>query len=116
MSAARFIVKVIAVHPFYDNQGNEYICVEYGFKPPQIPTIVPSGLPTDVSEIVKASKEMMRVIVPPQVQAQMHKYANRLILYLTLSEWDKLQEKYTAGDEFEVIVGLNGELALQKLL
>ncbi len=115
MSEIKFTVKVVSVHPAYDNQGNEYICVECGYRPPQVPTMLPLGVPSEVSEMIEASRQMVKVVVPPQLQAQMHTYANRLVVYLTTSEWESLQVRYTAGDEFEVIVKSDGSIVMNRL-
>ncbi|MFQ6074983.1 MAG: hypothetical protein ACE5Z5_02450 [Candidatus Bathyarchaeia archaeon] len=115
MGEVRFTIKVVAVHPAYDNQGNEYVCVEFGYRPPRIPTMVPTDVPREVSEMIEASSKMVRVMVPPQLQAQMHRYANRLVIYLSTNEWENLLQKYTAGDEFEVVVKNDGGISVTRV-
>jgi len=115
MSEIVFIIKVFSIHPVYDNQGIEYICVEFGYRPPKMPTMVPSGMPREVSDMIEASKDMVKVIVPPQLRFQLMNYTNRLTLFLTSDEWDTLQDRYTVGDEFRVIMKLDGSLLMTKM-
>jgi len=114
LSEVRFTIKVVSIHPSYDAQGNEYVCVEFGFRPPRMPTVVPANVPKEVSDAIRASNEMVRVVVPPQLQAHMHRYANRLTLYLSMDEWESLQQKYTVGDEFEVSVENDGSITMKR--
>lgn len=114
MSEIRFTIKVFAIHPAYDSQRNEYVCVEFGFRPPKVPTMVPTSVPREVADIIQASQEMVKVVVPPQFQAQTRKYANRLVLFLATDEWERLQQKYTAGDEFEVTIKQDGSLNVKR--
>lgn len=115
MSEVSFNIKVVSIHPSYDAQGNEYVCVEFGFRPPRMPTVVPASVPREVSDAIRASKEMVRVVVPPQLRAHMHRYANRLTLYLSMDEWESLQQKYTVGDEFEVSVKNDGSITIKRI-
>ena len=110
-----FSMKVFSIHPIFDQQGTEYICVEFGFKPPRMPTMVPTDMPKEVSDIIQASKDMVRVIVPPQIRSQLLSYANRLTLYLTREEWGCLQQRYTVGDEFKVMIRSEGSLLMTKI-
>ena len=110
-----FSIKVFSVHPAYDQQGTEYVCVEFGNKPPRMPTMVPADMPREVSDMLEASKSMVNVIVPPQLRSQLTGYANRLTIFLTTDEWDNLQQKYTIGDEFKVIMGTDGNLLVTKI-
>jgi len=115
LSEVKFTIKVVSIHPSYDAPGNEYVCVEFGYRPPTMPTVVPASVPREVTDAIQASKEMVRVIVPPQLQAHMHRYANRLTLYLSMDEWESLQQKYTVGDEFEVSVKNDGSITIKKI-
>ena len=110
-----FAVKVTAINPHYDYQGNEYVRIEFGYRPPKIPTMVPTSVPKEVSEALEASRNMVQVMIPPQVRAQMRKYTNRLTLYLTSNEWETLQQKYTVGDEFKVTLKTDGNIGLTKI-
>lgn len=114
MSSITLAIKVVAVHPSYDNQGNEYICVEFGYRAPQIPTMVPASVPKEISDVIEAGRDMVRVMVPPQLQAQMSRYSSRLMLFLTVDEWERLQQKYTVGDVFEVVLKLDGSMEMNK--
>ena len=115
MSDIIFNSKVTSIHPAYDNQGNEYICIEFGYRPPQMPTMIPANMSKEVSDMIEASRDVVKVIVPPQIQAQMRTYANRLALYLTMDEWENLQRKYTVSDEFTVIIKSDGNISITKL-
>lgn len=115
MSEIIFTIKVFAIHPIYDPQGVEYICVEFGYKPPKMPTMIPLDMPKEVSDMIEASKDMVKVIVPPQLRSQLTNYANRLTLFLTTDEWENLQQRYTVGDEFKVIIRSDGNLLLTKV-
>lgn len=115
LSEIVFTVKVFAIHPIYDQQGIEYICVEFGYRPPRIPTMIPSDMPKEVSDIIEASKDMVKVIIPPQLQSQLRNYSNRLTIFLTSDEWDGLQQRYTVGDEFKVVIRPDGSLLMAKI-
>ena len=115
MSEITFNIKVTAIHPAYDSQGNEYVCIEFGYKPPQVPTMIPTNVPREVSDMIQASKDVVKVVLPPQLQAQWRTYANRLALYLTVFEWEKLKHKYTVSDEFTVTLKNDGSIIAEKL-
>lgn len=115
LSEIVFTIKVFAIHPAYDAQGVEYVCVELGYRPPRMPTMVPSDMPKEVSDIIEASRDMVKVIVPPQLRSQLTNYANRLTLFLTPDEWESLQQRYTVGDEFRVIIRPDGSLLMTKI-
>jgi hypothetical protein len=110
-----FTVKVFSIHPVFDHQGMEYISVEFGYKPPKIPIMVPSNIPKEVTDMIDASRDMVKVIVPPQLRSQMMNYANRLTVYLTPQEWDSLEQRYTVGDEFKIIIRTDGSLLMTKI-
>ncbi|MFH0749153.1 MAG: hypothetical protein V1915_04475 [Candidatus Bathyarchaeota archaeon] len=115
MSEIVFIIKVFAIHPAYDQQGIEYISIEFGYKPPRMPTMIPLDMPKEVSDIIEASKDMVKVIVPPQMRSQLLSYTNRLTIFLTPEEWGNLQQRYTVGDEFQVTIEPNGNLLMSKI-
>ena len=115
LSEIVFSIKVFSIHPAYDHQGTEYVCVEFGCKPLIMPTMVPAGMPRDVSDMIEASKSMMKILVPPQLRSQLTNYANRLTIFLTNDEWNNLQQKYTVGDEFKVIMRTDGSLLMAKI-
>jgi hypothetical protein len=110
-----FTVKVFSIHPVFDHQGAEYISVEFGYKPPKIPTMVPTDVPKEVSDIIDASRDMVKVMVPPQLRSQMVNYANRLTVFLTPDEWNNLEQRYTVGDEFKIIIRPDGSLLMTKI-
>ena len=109
-----FIVKVFSIHPVYNQEGMEYICIEFGYKPPKMPTMIPSDMPKEVSDILEASKDMVQIIVPPQLRSQLMNYANRVTIFLAPDEWENLQQRYTVGDEFRVEIKLDGNLTMTK--
>ena len=108
-------IKVFSVRPTTDQQGMEYICVEFGYKPPKIPTMIPLNVSREVSDVMEASKSMANVLLPPQLRSQLTGYVNRLTIFLTNDEWDNLQQKYTVGDEFKVIMRSDGSLLMTKI-
>ena len=115
LSEIIFLIRVFSIHPAYDQQGTEYVCVELGFKPPRMPTMIPSDMPKEVSDIIEASKDMVKVIVPPQLRTQLMNYANRLTIFLTPEEWENLQKRYTVGDEFKVMIRPDGSLLMTEI-
>ena len=115
LSALTFSIKVFSIHPTYDQQGTEYVCVEFGYRPPRIPTMVPINTSKEVSDMMEASKSMVNIILPPQLRSQLTNYINRLTIFLTSDEWDNLQQRYTVGDEFKVILRTDGSLLMTKI-
>ncbi len=109
-----FSIKVFSIHPAYDQQGTEYVCVEFGYKPPKMPTMIPTNMSRDVSDMIEASKSMVQVLVPPQLRSQLTNYVNRLTLFLTPDEWNNLEQRYTVGDEWKVIMRPDGNLLMTK--
>ena len=67
-------------------------------------------MPKEISDMLEASKDVVRVMVPPQFQAHLRNYANRLVLYLTTEEFESLQQRYTVGDEMRVVIKPDGSL------
>lgn len=114
MSEVTFTIKVTAIHPAYDNQGNEYICIEFGYRPPQMPTMIPTNVSREISDMIEASRDVVKIMVPPQIQAQWRIYANRLTLFLNPEEWENLQQKYTVSDEFVVTLKPDGNITMKK--
>ena len=72
-------------------------------------------MPKEVSDMIEASRNMVKVVVPPQLRSQLRNYSNRLTLFLTNDEWDNLEQKYTVGDEFKIILRLDGSLLMTKI-
>ena len=46
---------------------------------------------------------------------QSRAYNNRLVLYLTTQEWEKLYKKYSYGDEFEISITGDGTMTVKRL-
>lgn len=111
MANISFTVGVIAINPKYDSQGNEYICVEFGNRPLKVPAMFPTNISEEMSEMIEASKGVVKILAP-HVQSYMRRYANRLTIYLTSDEWERLSHKYTIGDTFQVTVNMEGNITL----
>ena len=112
MSEIVFTAKVTALHITYDNQGNEYVTIDFAYRPPRMPTMLPTDVPKEVSDMLKATKEMMSTMVP--AQSYLRDYANRLVLFLTTDEFEKLEQKYTIGDELQVAVKSDGSIVASR--
>jgi hypothetical protein len=110
MSEVSFVARVMSLHTTFDNSGNEYVTIEFAYRPPRMPTVVPSDMPKEISDMLEASKDVVRVMVPPQFQTHLRNYANRLVLYLTSEEFESLQQRYTVGDELKVVIKADGSL------
>jgi len=103
-----FTAKVTGLRITYDAQGNEYVTIDFAYRPPRMPTMLPTDVPKEVSDMLKATKEMMSVMVP--AQTYLRDYANRLVLFLTTDEYERLEQKYTVGDELRVTVKPDGSI------
>ncbi len=108
MSEIIFMAKVTALHVTYDNQGNEYVTIDFAYKPLKMPTMMPTDIPKDVSDMIKATRDMMTTMVPQQTY--LRDYANRLVLFLTTDEFERLEQKYTVGDELRIMVSPDGSI------
>ena len=113
MSEIVFTAKVTALHVTYDTHGNEYVTIDFAYKPPRIPTMVPTDMPKDVSDMIKATRDMMTTMVPQQTY--LRDYANRLILFLTTDEFERLEQKYTVGDELKITVAPDGSMSATRI-
>lgn len=109
MSEVAFIAKVTALHVTYDSQGNEYVTIDFAYRPPKMPTMMSTDVPKEVSDMIKATREMMTSMVPQQTY--LRDYANRLVLFLTTDEFERLEQKYTVGDELKVTIKPDGSIA-----
>ena len=112
MSEIVFTAKVTALHVTYDTHGNEYVTIDFAYRPPKIPTMMSTDIPKDVSDMIKATREMMTTMVPQQTY--LRDYANRLVLFLTTDEFEKLEQKYTIGDELQVAVKSDGSIVASR--
>lgn len=113
MSEIVFTAKVTALHVTYDTHGNEYVTIDFAYKPPKIPTMMSTDIPKDVSDMIKATREMMTTMVPQQTY--LRDYANRLILFLTTDEFERLEQKYTVGDELKITVASDGSISATRI-
>ncbi len=109
MSEVSFLCKVTAIHPANDGHGNEYVCIEFAFEPPKPPSIVqmPPNMPQEFSMVMPLITQI------PKMLSQSKAYSNRLVLYLTPQEWDKLKRKYQFGDEAEIKITSEGSITAQ---
>jgi len=109
MSEITFVCKVTSVHPSNDAYGNEYVCVEFAFEPPKPPSVVqmPPNMPREFSMVMPLITQI------PKMLLQSKAYSNRLVLYLTLQEWDRLRRKYQFGDEIEIKIASEGSITAQ---
>ena len=112
MSEVVFTAKVTALHITYDSQSNEYVTIDFAYRPPKMPTMLPTDVPKEVSDMLKATKEMMSTMVP--AQTYLRDYANRLILFLTTDEFERLEQKYTIGDELKITVKPDGSIVASR--
>ncbi|MGP3668287.1 MAG: arcadin 1 [Candidatus Bathyarchaeota archaeon] len=102
-------LKVVSIHPFFDAYGNEYVCVEFGIeaqKPPAVMSM-PPNIPQELSIVMPIIAQLPRMLSQGKV------YTNRLVLFLTVHEWEKMEYKYHYGEEVEIRVNKKtGEIKL----
>ena len=104
--------KVVSVHPFFDTYGNEYVCIEFGIEAQRPPTVMsmPTNIPQELSIVMPIITQI------PKMFSQGKVYTNRLILFLTSYEWEKMGYKYHYGEEVEIKVNKKtGEVRLVPL-
>ena len=110
MSETMIGCKVTAVHPTFDAMGGELICVEFSVEARQANVI---AMPSDTSPEVMAVMPLLKQL--PKMLPQARAYNNRLVLYLTTQEWEKLNKKYSYGDEFEIRIANDGTITVKRL-
>ena len=102
--------KVTAVHPTFDGMGGELISIEFAIESQQTSVVaMPSNSSPEIMAVMPILKQLPRMF--PQARA----YTNRLVLYLTIQEWERLTKKYSYGDEFEIGVTEDGTVAVKRL-
>ncbi len=106
-----FVVKVTSVGQHLDMQGIEYVCVEFSWKPPSIPRMMPVGTPEDVSQLIGGLQIVVKEI--PGMHQMMGRGSPRLVLFLTLEEWSDLSRKFTIRDSFTISLDENGRLVME---
>jgi hypothetical protein len=95
--------KVTAVHPAFDQIGNEYVCVEFAVETKPVSfTAMPTSAPPEAQAIMPILSQI------PKMFSQGKVYSNRLVLYFTPEEWEHLTRRYAYGEEYEVKVDKNG--------
>jgi len=101
-----FSCKVTSIHPFFDPFGNEFVCVEFAMEAQRPPSVVsmPTNMPKEISMVMPIISQI------PKMFPQSKVYSNRLVLYFTVQEWDRLPKKYQFGDEVDVAVERNGSI------
>jgi len=106
LSGLSFSCKVTSVHPFFDPFGNEFVCVEFAMEAQRPPNVIsmPTNTPKEISMVMPIISQI------PKFFPQSKVYSNRIILYFTTQEWDRLPKKYHFGDEVEVMIGQNGAI------
>lgn len=111
LNTITIICKVISIHPFFDSNRNEYVCIEFGIEMPKPPTVVsmPSNIPKEVSSVIPILTQIPKIFGQTKTY---DKYSNRLILFLTKSEWESLSRKYQYGDEVELRIEKDGTIHL----
>jgi hypothetical protein len=97
---------VTSIHPFFDQFGNEFICVEFTVEAQRPPSFVqmPRDAPQEISVVMPIISQIPKMFPQPKV------YSNRLFLFLTTQEWERIQRKYQYGDEAEVNIDSNGSI------
>lgn len=102
-----FTCKVVAIRPAYDPSGQEMVCIELGyeFKSPSV-VASPVNLPAELQMI----PQLLQQILP-----RARGYSNRVVLYLTQDEFEKIRHVFQVGDEFQVRITPNGEITLKKI-
>lgn len=109
--SVKFDCKVTSIHPAFDANGNEYICVEFAYESAQQPTVftMPPDAPAEAQAFLPLLQSIPKTLLrPPKT------YSNRLVIYITPEEWEKLPTTYRVGDVFNVSIEQNGELTLKQ--
>ncbi len=100
--------RIIAIRPFFDGYGNEFVCIEFGTEAAKPPSVVsmPSNIPKEISSIMPLLAQI------PKMHGQRKIFDNRLVLYLTKEEWGRLSRKYQYNDEVEIKINKEGDIHL----
>ncbi|WP_309491877.1 arcadin 1 [Candidatus Hecatella orcuttiae] len=106
MGSISIICKVNAIHPSAAPFGGEFVCVEFAVEAQKPPSFIqiPKDIPQEVSAVMPILTQLPKML--PQVKP----YNNRLVLYLTPQEWEKLPRKYQYGDEVEIKINPDGSI------
>jgi len=106
MSEVTFPCRVTAVHPHYDPFGSEYVCVEFSVEAQRPPSFfqMPKEVPEELSAVIPIVSQI------PKMMAQSKAYSNRLVLFLTVQEWERMARKYQYGDDAVVTIGRDGSI------
>ncbi len=109
MSGVAFPCRVTAVHPHYDAYGNEYVCVEFSVEAQRPPSVIqmPKEAPEELSAVIPIVSQIPKMMVHGKA------YSNRLVLFLTVQEWERMERKYQYGDDAEVSIGRDGSISVR---
>lgn len=108
--SVRFDCKVTAIHPAFDQNGNEYVCVEFAHEAAQQPLVftLPPDAPPEAQAFLPLLQSIPRALLrPPKT------YSNRLVIYFTTEEWERLPTPYKVGDVFTVTVDSSGTITVK---
>ena len=100
--------RIVAIHPFFDEHRNEFVCIKFGVESSKPPTVV--SMPTNVSKEVASIMPLLTQI--PKMMSKPNVYNNRLILFLTKPEWNSLTRKYQYHDEVDIKISKDGTIQL----
>lgn len=109
MDEVSFVCKVNSIHPSIDSYGNEYVCVEFAVEAQRPPSIIqmPQNVPQELSAVMPLLSQI------PKMLPHGRTHANRLMIFLTPQEWERLRRKYQFGDEAEVKIAADGSVNVQ---
>lgn len=76
------------------------MCVEFSVEADRPPNVIqmPKDTPQELSAVIPIVSQIPKMIV------QSKTYANRMILFFSPQEWERMRRKYQYGDEVEVKV------------
>lgn len=99
------------MHPSFDQFGNEFVCIEFSVEAERPPSFVqmPRDVPQEVSAVMPIISQIPKMF--PQAKA----YSNRLVLFLRVDEWNRLQRKYQYGDDVQIRVAADGSININVL-
>ena len=107
--SVKFECKVTSIHPAFDPNGNEYVCVEFAYESAQQPMVftLPPEAPPEAQAFLPLLQSIPKAFLrPPKT------YSNRLVIYLTPEEWERLPTPYKVGDVFSVSIDQGGSITV----
>lgn len=109
--SVKFDCKVTSIHPAFDQNGNEYVCVEFSYESTQQPVVftLPQDAPPEMQALLPILQSIPRTLLrPPKT------YSNRLVIYLTPEEWERLPSPYKVGDVFTITIDQSGTITVKQ--